>query len=132
MYRIVYISTPKPDIGPADVAGILEAGRKNNIRNEITGLLVQDSRRFLQYLEGEQDAVETTFARISCDNRHLAIIPLKMGLIGRRQFPDWAMASRLVDIDNSLENTVAELVVNCDHDVATELLDFAKARDRAA
>lgn len=132
MYRLIYISTPKPEIGQADVDGILAASRKNNAHNEITGLLIQDQRRFLQYLEGKQDQVEATFARISCDTRHLAIIPLKMGYIGRRQFPDWAMASKYVDSENSLVDAVSTLTQDCDADVSADLLRFAAARDRAA
>ncbi len=132
MYRLVYISTPKPDISRADVASILRAGRKNNIANGITGLLIQDRRRFLQYLEGEEDKVEQTFARISNDRRHSAVIPLKSGYIGRRQFPSWEMASKYVDADSSLLSAVKDLVKDCDRDVASELMRFAEARDRAA
>lgn len=132
MFRLIYISTPKPDIGQADVDGILDASRKNNNSNEITGLLIQDRRRFMQYLEGEQIKVEETFARISSDARHSAVIPLKMGYIGRRQFPNWAMASKHVDRENSLVEAVSKLVQGCDRDVSAELLGFAAARDRAA
>lgn len=132
MFRLIYISTPKIGIGPDEVAGILEASRKNNPNNGITGLLIQDQRRFMQYLEGEQEKVEETFARISCDPRHSAVIPLKIGYVARRQFPDWAMASKHVDRKNSLSEAVTELVQNCDKDISTELLSFAQARDRAA
>ncbi|MEP2104118.1 MAG: BLUF domain-containing protein [Parasphingorhabdus sp.] len=132
MYRLVYISTPKQDISRVEVASILRAGRKNNVKNGITGLLIQDRRRFLQYLEGEQTDVEQTFARISNDRRHSAIIPLKSGYIGRRQFPKWEMASKYVDAETDLLPVVRELVRDCDRDVASELMSFAEARDRAA
>ncbi len=132
MFRLIYISTPKPEIRQADVAGILDSSRKNNSSIGITGLLIQDHRRFMQYLEGEQSKVEETFARISSDPRHFAVIPLKMGFIGRRQFPDWAMASKQVGRGNSLTDTVTKLVHGCDRDVSAELLSFAAARDRAA
>ncbi len=132
MYRLVYISTPRPDISRAEVASILRAGRKNNVKNGITGLLIQDRRRFLQYLEGSQDKVEETFARISNDRRHSAIVLLKHGYIGRRQFPKWEMASKYVDADASLLPAVTDLVKDCDRDVASELMRFAEARDRAA
>lgn len=132
MFRLIYISTPKPEIGQADVASILDASRKNNESNDVTGLLIQDRRRFMQYLEGEQSKVEDTFARISADTRHTAVFPLKMGYIGRRQFPNWAMASKQVDREHSLEEAVSKMVQNCDRDVSAELLSFAAARDRAA
>lgn len=132
MYRLVYISTPKPDIGPTEVARILRTGRKNNVRNGITGLLIQDPGRFLQYLEGTEEQVEQTFARISNDRRHSAIVMLKSGYIGRRQFPKWEMASKCIDGETSLLSAVKGLVKDCDRDVAAELMSFAEARDRAA
>ncbi|QTD56374.1 BLUF domain-containing protein [Parasphingorhabdus cellanae] len=132
MYRMIYISTPQAEIGPADVDDILDASRKNNTYNNITGLLIQDKSRFLQYLEGDQQKVEETFARISCDRRHIAVIPLKSGYIGRRQFPNWSMASKYVDSDNSLVEAVSALIQNCDKEVSEDLLNFAEARDRAA
>ncbi len=132
MYRLVYISTPKPGLRSDDVAGILAASRKNNVENAVTGLLVQDERRFLQYLEGEQTQVDETFARIATDTRHSAIIPLKIGYIGRRQFPNWGMASKTINSPGSLRQAVAEMTGGCDPEVADELLRFADARDRAA
>ncbi|MEP3227542.1 MAG: BLUF domain-containing protein [Parasphingorhabdus sp.] len=132
MYRLVYISTPKPDISRTDVEHILKAGRKNNAKNGITGLLIQDRRRFLQYLEGEAAQVEETFARIASDSRHSAVIQLKVGYIGRRQFPNWEMASKYIDDVDSLLPVVTDMVKNCDRDVAQELMNFAEARDRAA
>ncbi|WP_417621731.1 BLUF domain-containing protein [Parasphingorhabdus sp.] len=131
MYRLVYISTPKRALGSDELLTILAAATKNNRRNEITGILIQDHKRFLQYLEGSEDKVEETFARISADPRHFAISRLKSGSIERRQFPGWSMASKTVDQCNSLRDAVSELVKDCDRDVAAELLSFAEARDRA-
>ena len=132
MYRLVYMSTPKRSLSSAEISGILAAATRNNGRNEITGILIQDRKRFLQYLEGNQQKVEETFARISMDSRHHAIFRLKSGIIDRRQFPGWSMASKTVDEDRSLTDAVKELVQNCAREVATELLNFAEARDRAA
>lgn len=132
MYRLVYMSTPRQSLSPAELRAILVAATRNNHRNDITGILIQDRRRFLQYLEGREDKVEETFARISADPRHHAIFRLKSGVIGRRQFPRWSMASRTVDEHLSLTDLVKELVEGCDRDIAEDLLNFAQARDRAA
>jgi hypothetical protein len=131
MYRLVYMSTPKRSLSSAELSTILAAATKNNGRNEITGILIQDRKRFLQYLEGSQDKVEETFARIASDSRHHAIFRLKSGIIDRRQFPGWNMASKTVDESGSLADVVKELVKDCDGEVAAELLNFAEARDRA-
>lgn len=132
MYRLVYMSTPKRSLSSAEIGTILAAAKKNNGHNGITGILIQDRKRFLQYLEGSEDKVEQTFARIASDSRHHAIFRLKSGLIVRRQFPGWNMASKIVDKKRSLTDVVRELVKDCDRDVAAELLKFADARDRAA
>ncbi len=131
MYRLVYMSTPKRPLSSEELHALLAAATKNNNRNGITGILIQDHKRFLQYLEGDEDRVEETFARISMDKRHHAIFRLKSGVIVRRQFPGWSMASKTVDQSASLTNAVSELVKDCDRDVAEELLSFAAARDRA-
>tara|TARA_R110001599_G_scaffold7283_5_gene35836 strand:+ start:12201 stop:12533 length:333 start_codon:yes stop_codon:yes gene_type:complete len=109
----------------------LATATRNNDRNEITGILIQDGKRLLQYLEGSQEKVEETFARIASDSRHHAIFRLKSGIIDRRQFPGWSMASKTVDEARSLTEVVKELVKDCDREVAAELLKFAEARDRA-
>ncbi len=132
MYRLVYMSTPKRPLSSTELRTILAAATKNNAHNDITGILIQDQKRFFQYLEGNQDKVEQTFARIASDPRHHAIFRLKSGLIDRRQFPGWSMASKTVDEQRCLTDAVRELVKCCDRNVAQELLSFAEARDRAA
>ena len=131
MYRLVYMSTPRHPLPREELNAILAAATKNNNRNGITGILIQDQKRFLQYLEGDEARVEETFARISMDKRHHAIFRLKSGAIIRRQFPGWSMASKTVGHGSSLTSAVGELVKGCDRDVAEELLSFAAARDRA-
>lgn len=132
MYRLVYMSTPTRSLACEELHAIVSAATRNNNRNGITGILIQDHRRFLQYLEGNEEQVEATFARIALDPRHHAIFRLRSGMIDRRQFPEWSMASKIVDQCGSLTDVVRELVKDCDREVAKELLSFAKARDRAA
>mgnify|MGYP003632172962 CR=1 FL=1 len=131
MYCLVYMSSPSHEMGQEEVKGLLRRAKVNNDRDGITGILIHDRRRYLQYLEGDQAKVEGTFARISIDPRHRAIIRLHSGTITRRQFPDWAMASRVSAMEGTLKDSVQRLVQNCDRDVADELLKFAAARDRA-
>jgi len=110
----------------------LHRAKINNDRDGITGILIHDHRRYLQYLEGDEVRVEATFARIAMDPRHRAIMRLHSGTISRQQFPGWAMASKMASADGSLKASVERLVQDCDRAVADELLKFAEARDRAA
>lgn len=132
MYCLVYMSRPTREMGDEEVRDLLRRAKINNGRDGITGILIHDRRRYLQYLEGDEARVEATFARISMDSRHQAIIRLHSGTIGSRQFPDWALASRISAEDGSLKASVERLVQDCDREVADELLKFAEARDRAA
>ena len=92
MRQLVYISTvtgPDVDVTPA---AILSTSRRNNARARVSGLLYFDGRRFLQALEGEDEAVSATFARIEGDPRHRAIVILSDRQVETREFGDWAMA----------------------------------------
>ena len=132
MYCLVYMSRPTREMNGDEAEDLLRRAKNNNDRNGITGILIHDRRRYYQYLEGDEAKVEATFARISMDRRHQAIIRLKSGTINRRQFPEWGMASQTVTADESLKTSVERLVQHCDHELAAELLNFAEARDRAA
>ena len=132
MYCLVYMSRPTREMGDDEVRDLLRRAKINNGRDGITGILVHDRRRYLQYLEGDEARVEATFARISIDPRHQAIIRLHSWTISRRQFPEWSLASRISAKSGSLKGAVLRLVRDCDREVADELLKFAEARDRAA
>ncbi len=131
MYCLVYMSSPSREMNPVEVQALLRRAKHNNDRDAITGILIHDRRRYLQYLEGGQAEVEATFARISVDPRHHAIIRLHGLTIDRRQFPDWAMACKMSRPDDSLKSCVERLTQDCDAQVVDQLLKFAEARDRA-
>jgi len=132
MYCLVYMSRPTREMGDDEVRDLLRRAKINNGRDGITGILIHDRRRYLQYLEGDEARVEATFARVSIDPRHQAIIRLHSGTISRRQFPEWALASKISARAASLKGAVERLVQDCDREIADELLKFAEARDRAA
>ena len=91
MIRLLYISTARQPIVPATLDDILRVSRRNNVRADVTGLLVVGGRRFLQALEGPDAAVEATFERIGRDPRHFAVVRLARDAVGTRQFGGWAM-----------------------------------------
>ncbi len=91
MIRLLYISTARQPITPLIVDQILRTSRRNNAAVGVTGLLVTGGRRFLQALEGPEEAVEATYDRISADARHFAVVQLVRETIDTRQFAQWAM-----------------------------------------
>lgn len=132
MYRLIYISTVASEVGDIEVDRILATSRLRNAASGITGLLIYDGVRFLQYLEGEEADVTATFGRIKCDPRHRGVVELWVSMGNERQFPQWTMASRRVDDGADLGDAVAEMTRQCDPRIAVELLSFARLRDRVA
>ena len=92
MFQLVYISSAREPIDPEMLDSILASSRINNERNGVTGLLVAGTRRFLQALEGPEQAVLDTYARIRTDPRHHAFVLLTGRTIEQRAFGNWAMA----------------------------------------
>lgn len=92
MFQLVYLSTACAPIEPALLESVLSTSRANNKRAGVTGLLVAGTRRFLQALEGPEQAVLDIFARIKKDPRHHAMVLLTGREVGQRAFGDWSMA----------------------------------------
>ncbi len=96
LHRVLYCSRNlipgAPRTVAADIGRILDASRRNNARDGITGGLLFSQGCFAQVLEGPLDAVENTFERIQCDERHGDVTVLQSGPIAARDFPDWSMA----------------------------------------
>ena len=102
MQRILYISTARDGFDEAALDGILRSSRRNNAAVGVTGLLVVGGRRFLQVLEGPEEAVASVFERISRDPRHFAVVRLSRKTIETRTFGEWAMgyrSARKIDAD---------------------------------
>ncbi|RYY25447.1 MAG: BLUF domain-containing protein [Sphingomonadales bacterium] len=131
MLQLVYVSTA-PMGADIDIDGILAVSRRNNSRDQITGLLYSDGRRFLQALEGPKDRVEAAFARIKADPRHRAVVTLSTRTIEAREFGAWEMAHRLpgADADQFIAR-VADLCAGAAPDVRATFKGFAEVR-RAA
>ena len=129
MLQLVYISSA---VGAPDTAPILDVSRRNNARDGITGLLYADGRRFLQALEGEGDAVERAFLRISVDARHRALVVLSRREVTAREFGRWTMAERVPGADaDAFLARVEALVANAAPAVRATFDGMARLR-RAA
>jgi hypothetical protein len=93
LYRLVYMS--RNDISDEmepQIGGILEISRENNRQAQITGALMFNSGCFAQVLEGPHHAIQATFERIQCDERHSDVTVLLFEPSDARVFSSWAMA----------------------------------------
>ena len=95
-YTLVYVSKA---VGSATGSGageavdaILATARCRNPASGVTGALLVTEGRFVQALEGERDAVQSTFDRISLDPRHEQIEILSSQFADRARFSEWSMA----------------------------------------
>lgn len=88
--QIIYRSQPF-GFDDSMLGGILVQARRNNRRDGLTGALIVRADLYLQFLEGEAAAVDTTFARIAEDNRHLQVTLISRTESPERLFPDWLM-----------------------------------------
>jgi hypothetical protein len=84
MRTTVYTSTATRDLTDDDLAELLRQCVRNNDRTGLTGLLLHRDGRFMQVLEGPDEAVQAANTA--------------------RQFPGWSMGFRTVD-----DATVREL-----------------------
>jgi len=90
LIQLVYASRPF-GFDQAALNGILIEARRLNPQHDITGALICRADLYLQLLEGPQEAVEATFARIARDERHVEVERLVIRPVEERLFPDWAM-----------------------------------------
>ncbi|MBB4153856.1 hypothetical protein GGQ80_001762 [Sphingomonas jinjuensis] len=129
MIQLLYISTAR---GTPDISDVLAASRRNNARDDITGLLYADGVRFLQVLEGPELPVRRAFTRIAADPRHRSLVVLSDRTIDEREFGAWAMAEKRPGADaDTLIARIADLTGNASPTVRATFDSFASLR-RAA
>lgn len=91
MHRLVYLSVADDDLDWSGIGPILKVSQANNGRDGVTGLLLYDGGSFLQVLEGQREAVLTTFDRIRADPRHHDVKLMLSETVAAPAFEDWAM-----------------------------------------
>lgn len=90
-YTLVYISSATKAMSENDLVDLLNVARRNNILQDITGMLLYRNGEFMQALEGEKSAVEELYEHISKDSRHNELLVLARKDIVERVFSNWSM-----------------------------------------
>ena len=88
---LTYTSRARLDLSARDLSDIHGAARHLNALDGITGLLVFDGTRFLQILEGAEEAIDNLVERLRRDPRHSALEIRDERFVERRSFPEWSM-----------------------------------------
>eukprot|EP01092_Planopodium_desertum_P009479 TRINITY_DN40613_c0_g4_i2.p2 TRINITY_DN40613_c0_g4~~TRINITY_DN40613_c0_g4_i2.p2 ORF type:complete len:143 (+),score=56.48 TRINITY_DN40613_c0_g4_i2:207-635(+) len=94
---IAYVSQAKPDLSAERLQMLVEDAARFNKLAGVTGVLLNDGERFLQYIEGPPDGIDSVYERILQASSHVDIVELARGRVGQRQFPYWAMRELPVD-----------------------------------
>lgn len=97
LYFLIYVSIASGELTEQQLVELLEVSRANNVRDEITGMLLYKDSRFMQMLEGPEKAVCATYARIARDSRHHDVTILLEGPTEDRDFDDWSMGFQALD-----------------------------------
>lgn len=89
----LYRSEIASNAGASCVADITRASRRFNEDHGITGVLIFDGQRFVQYIEGPEQQVIALARKISFDTRHIGFtVQHQAAGMTYRLFPDWTMA----------------------------------------
>lgn len=104
---LAYTSRARLDLGDEDLAAIHQSARHLNALDGISGLLLFDGARFLQIVEGAEDAIDTLVERLRRDPRHSAFEVRDERFVERRSFPDWSM--ELVRVSAGYRNAREEV-----------------------
>lgn len=113
---LTYTSRARLDLGDEELADIHETARHLNALDGVTGLLLFDGARFLQIVEGSDDAVDNLVDRLRMDPRHTAFEVREERYVDQRSFPDWSM--ELVRVSSGYLKARDEVAAILPEDVA--------------
>ena len=88
---LTYTSRARLDLSARDLGDIHEAARHLNALDGVTGLLLFDGVRFLQIIEGSEEAIDSLVERLRRDPRHSAFEIRDERIVAARSFPNWSM-----------------------------------------
>lgn len=91
MIAIVYLSESNKEFTENDLKSLALLSANRNKQAGITGYLIYQHGKFLQYIEGEESAVLVLMKSIEKDNRHQVKYQLKKDIEKKRFFPSWNM-----------------------------------------
>lgn len=95
---VVYASEASPaiaasELGPSNgkLCKIVDDAARFNLDAGVTGALLFDGQRFLQYLEGPRDGLSVAYSRVLGATSHTGLVELQSAGVGHRRLPFWPM-----------------------------------------
>jgi len=90
----LYVSTAARKYTKEELHDYLRQFRRNNVAVGVTGILIYQEGTFLQFIEGDENIVDSLVQKIADDERHNDLITLRDQITDKRLFPDWSMGFR--------------------------------------
>lgn len=92
MKHILYLSRAVHPLTDDDLQALLAQCQRDNTVHNVTGILFYSHGQIAQLFEGEDEVVDTLFARIAHDPRHTHVVKHVDKPIAARSFAEWHMA----------------------------------------
>ncbi|MFD1615447.1 BLUF domain-containing protein [Gelatiniphilus marinus] len=86
------------------IKALYKRAKANNLKNNITGVLIYKSGNFLQVLEGKPANVDFTFNKIKHDPRHSNLFKVIDTEIEHRIFEDYNFGFTIINNKDELKN----------------------------
>ncbi len=104
LQTLAYRSIPTNDFsGNSDILSLVINAQRFNAEVAVTGLLIFDSKGFLQTIEGPAEAVTQVFARIQSNSLHRDVHVFVNEPIAERLYPDWSMLNTAEHASDTLK-----------------------------
>lgn len=88
---LAYASQAIPGLSTDRLDALTRDAECFNRQADVTGVLLYDGSRFLQYLEGPEDGLWKVYSRVLDATSHCEMMELGQGQISGRRFPYWSM-----------------------------------------
>jgi acylphosphatase len=131
VFRLIYRSQAVDGLSDADLRSIAMFSSIKNKQLGIAGLLLHFDGHIMQVLEGPKDAVETLYARIKQDPRHMNVDCVYEQECNAPAFETWSMGFRPVECVEDLDvfftlskESLDEIVANANEPVRETIEDY--------
>ncbi|WP_051957605.1 BLUF domain-containing protein [Altibacter lentus] len=104
MHTICYLSNKVPHVDLHNIEELFETTQRNNLSNNITGILLYLDGNFLQVLEGKKEVIGPLFDSIMKDARHTSIFVILDKSIDDRTFNHYRSGFSVVKNQTDLSN----------------------------
>jgi Sensors of blue-light using FAD len=102
LVSVVYTSLVTEPLDRSQLVALRQRAIDLNAIDGITGVLLYDGRRFVQFIEGSDLAIDDLLRRLAEDPRHYHMQVEERVAAERRLFPQWGMMLSMAGADGLL------------------------------